>query len=767
MTNRVACLITNYNMPERTDSLVRYIRKHVRTYPVDVVVVDNGSDLVKPSKFTTVKLKKNVQTTAGWRTGLESLDQQYFAYWFLITSTEFIPNQSFDPLMPMVEKLNRDNQAVGVHNALTVDSTTAWSHLKTRGGIGCRQTWMIDNISSLYRADWFDEIGWFDRRFKYAWGVDLETCYLARGQGRTLWVCEDAKVKKVTDIGYSMNRMNMSAEERRTLARDNMRDVMIAKYGEGWHDMMYNEHIEVPSKEQPAWIIGNAPSIARLDMSRLSSEVTFSFNRAYLAYEEWGWYPTYFCMIDAKVMLQITDDINDLIRSGKIKAFYLNADGAEGIIEADNVHLVEFDKTGYENHGGNKWGFVPDNWKYCADVAAFALQVAYCEGYRKIYIAGVDQNWGMHGETAPGADTDHFRPDYEADHVRMSMIYAHGHFNSWRKSIQQATSDPYNMELIITTGESRLRKFLPFVPFENVRTGATDWNCLPDDERPTVSIIVPTYNRPQMLDRALKSIEGQTYQDYEIIIVNDAGTNVLDVAKKYEKTVLIEHTENKGLPATRNTGISMARGKYIAFLDDDDFYFPIHLEVLVRALEEGVDGAYTESYRWDNEQVFNHTLSADFSPERIAAGCPFYVNNVMIKAELFRQFQFDENLPSHEDYDLWLTMSGCGITFRHIELITAIYSRGRGDGQISDRDYHKDYFDIVRKKHGVENKPTAKEITKSKVTISQLKKAKVVSPFVANIDRKSVCFNKDQVVELEQKTADEYIRAGYMMAVDV
>jgi hypothetical protein len=230
-------------MPERTDALVKYIKRYVKA-PVDVVVVDNGSDLVKPSKFTTVQLEKNVQTTGGWLAGLASLDRQYFAYWFLITSTEFVHGHSFDPLRPMVAKLQNDDQAVGVHNALTTDSTTAWTHLKTRGGIGCRETWMIDNLSSLYRAEWFDSIGRFDPDLTYGWGIDLETSYTARQQGRTLWICEDARVKKTTDIGYSMKRMNMSAERRRELAGQNMVDVLNRKYGPDGYNKVRNDYIE-------------------------------------------------------------------------------------------------------------------------------------------------------------------------------------------------------------------------------------------------------------------------------------------------------------------------------------------------------------------------------------------------------------------------------------------------------------------------------------------------------------------------------------------
>lgn len=239
---KVAAIITNYNMPERTDALVEYIRKHVET-PVDVVVVDNGSDMVKPSKYTTLRLEQNVQTTGGWLAGLKTLSDDYLAYWFLITSTEFVEGVTGDPLTPMVQKLLDDPNAVGVHNSLLPDYVGAWKHLVTRVGKGCRETWMIDNISSLYRADWFDSIGWFDPEMIYAWGIDLETCWLARGQGRGLWVCEDAPVRKTTNIGYAMDRMNMSAEDRSRLAYANMVETLNRKHGPDGYFRIKREYI--------------------------------------------------------------------------------------------------------------------------------------------------------------------------------------------------------------------------------------------------------------------------------------------------------------------------------------------------------------------------------------------------------------------------------------------------------------------------------------------------------------------------------------------
>jgi len=205
-------------------------------FKADVFLVDNGSDIAPKARNTTHRIKENAQTTGGWLYGLDMArgSRNYFAYWFLITSAEFVFG---DPLAPMVDYLFYVQDAVGIHPALTPDSTTSWEHMKTRGLGLPRQTWMIDNIASLYRAEWLDKHS-FDSEMVYGWGIDLETCYQARMGKRSLWIDERCRVKKVTDIGYTMNRMNMSAEERRQRAGANMREVLARKYGpDYWHKM--------------------------------------------------------------------------------------------------------------------------------------------------------------------------------------------------------------------------------------------------------------------------------------------------------------------------------------------------------------------------------------------------------------------------------------------------------------------------------------------------------------------------------------------------
>lgn len=249
MLEKVAAIIVNYNMPERADALAEYIRKYVE-WEVEVYLVDNGSDLVQPAANTTLWLEKNVQTTGGWLAGLEQArdDAPWLGYWFLITSAEFVGG---DALTPMAELLEENPRAVGVSPALTEDSTTAWKHMITRypnGGpaksSGVRRTWMIDNIASLWRAEWLEGIGAFDPMLVYGWGVDLETCWKARREGRGIYIHEGCRAKKVTDIGYTMERMNMTAEQRRMFAGANMDQVLARKYGENWDWRMRNEYVE-------------------------------------------------------------------------------------------------------------------------------------------------------------------------------------------------------------------------------------------------------------------------------------------------------------------------------------------------------------------------------------------------------------------------------------------------------------------------------------------------------------------------------------------
>lgn len=242
---RVAVILPNYNMPEAADFIAEWLYEDIE-WPFDLYLVDNGSDLTEPAENTTVWLHRNMQTCRGWLEGLEASDrsgQDYFAYWFMITSMKPV-SRGIDMLAGLMETMLGGPYVGAVHPALTKDSTTAWEHMKTRMTWGVRPTWMVDNIAALWRADWFNSIGRFDKDMSFAWGVDLETCLLARRHGRSMWIDDRVLVHKTTNVAYDMDRMNMKADKRSKLAYAEMERVLSAKYGPDWSWTVRNEKVE-------------------------------------------------------------------------------------------------------------------------------------------------------------------------------------------------------------------------------------------------------------------------------------------------------------------------------------------------------------------------------------------------------------------------------------------------------------------------------------------------------------------------------------------
>ena len=104
-----------------------------------------------------------------------------------------------------------------------------------------------------------------------------------------------------------------------------------------------------------------------------------------------------------------------------------------------------------------------------------------------------------------------------------------------------------------------------------------------------VSVIMPVYNSAEYLARAIDSVLAQTFEDFELILINDGSTdNSLQICEKYQREddrIEIINKENGGLCSARNVGLDNAKGIYIAFIDNDDKFEPSYLEVAVSALQ--------------------------------------------------------------------------------------------------------------------------------------------------------------------------------------
>ncbi|KPK62685.1 MAG: hypothetical protein AMK73_05760, partial [Planctomycetes bacterium SM23_32] len=117
---------------------------------------------------------------------------------------------------------------------------------------------------------------------------------------------------------------------------------------------------------------------------------------------------------------------------------------------------------------------------------------------------------------------------------------------------------------------------------------------------PTVTVLMPTYNRPSCLPDAIRSVAGQQFADWELLVINDGGRDVGDVVASFRDARIsyLSLPENRGKAACLNLGLERARGRYVAYLDDDDVWYPNHLATLVRALEENeeIGVAYSDLY---------------------------------------------------------------------------------------------------------------------------------------------------------------------------
>lgn len=188
---------------------------------------------------------------------------------------------------------------------------------------------------------------------------------------------------------------------------------------------------------------------------------------------------------------------------------------------------------------------------------------------------------------------------------------------------------------------------------------------------PAVSVIVLTRNRPVFLRRALASIQQQTFTDFEVLVVNDAGEDVSSLVSAFRAEgmtiALLNQPEQRGQSAGRNLGIRASRGRWIAYLDDDDLYYPDHLETLVATLRRsGAKVAYTDSMRAIEEErdgewvVLSRELamSNDFDRGRFLVDNLTPVNNVMHEKACWEVCgPHDETLPVLEDWDYWIRLS--------------------------------------------------------------------------------------------------------------
>lgn len=189
-----------------------------------------------------------------------------------------------------------------------------------------------------------------------------------------------------------------------------------------------------------------------------------------------------------------------------------------------------------------------------------------------------------------------------------------------------------------------------------------------ENDNPLVSVIIPTYKRPRMLGRAIDSVLNQTYDNIEIIIVddNDEDNKYRIETQKFmnqysdiSNIVYMKHKKNKNGAAARNTGIRNANGKYIAFLDDDDEFSPRKIELQLNKIinsSEKYDAVYCGySYYKNNKKIktIYERKEGDLQLDLLLMNISLSAGStLLIKKEILNKLNgFDESFYRHQDWE--------------------------------------------------------------------------------------------------------------------
>jgi glycosyltransferase involved in cell wall biosynthesis len=210
-------------------------------------------------------------------------------------------------------------------------------------------------------------------------------------------------------------------------------------------------------------------------------------------------------------------------------------------------------------------------------------------------------------------------------------------------------------------------------------------------QNPTVSVVIPTYNRAELLGRSIRSVLNQSYTDFEIIVVDDASSDdTANVVSEFvdQRITYVPLNKNIGAGGARNVGIRRSGGKFLAFQDSDDEWLPEKLARQMSIFEQGPSdlGVVYSDKIWilKNGVAKYHPAPKSLSGQLINPEIHFYrpyqlgIQATLIKRECFETVgYFNEALPAFEDLELFIRLSR-RFAFRHMPEALVNYHETRG-----------------------------------------------------------------------------------------
>ncbi len=231
--------------------------------------------------------------------------------------------------------------------------------------------------------------------------------------------------------------------------------------------------------------------------------------------------------------------------------------------------------------------------------------------------------------------------------------------------------------------------------------------------QPQVSVIMPCFNGEAFLAAAVDSVLGQTYPDFELIVVDDGSTDgSAAILARYGDRVRVIRQANRVFSAARNVGVEAARGGFIAFLDSDDYWEPQFLEAMVQGM---ADPRTAIAYcGWQNVGVGEGKPfippdyeGADKMHHLLRFASLWPIHGILIRRSLMPAgVPFNPAYPACEDYDLWLRIA----SFHRIQLVPRVlaYYRKHGDANATSDQARVARFNLLVKQRFLADFPALK-----------------------------------------------------------
>ena len=434
------------------------------------------------------------------------------------------------------------------------------------------------------------------------------------------------------------------------------------------------ESLKNKYKGERIFIIGNGPSLNDTPLEKLEGEYTFGVNRIYLLFNRISWRPSFYTINDWEVG---PDNAGEIEALEGMTFFFPKR--FKGLFEqTDSTYWYN---SRHARFKGDDFSYdLTDGAVMGGSVLPLAIQIAYYMGFDPIYLIGVDVNYKI-PDTVKQSGTKRFA-DGNLQFLKSTKDDDCNHFDSSYFGKGRRWHNPNTERMIEGFRVCREAIEGQGGHIYNATVGGklevmerVDFNSIFEQEfnpPPKVSIVMPAHDAEPFIGEAINSVLAQTYQSWELIIVNDGSQdNTKQIIESFQDSrIICIDQENAGRPNARNTALKHVRGEYVTFLDADDFYESNNLELQVKFLQENkYAGAVVGSAKRvaENGRAIKTNIRPDGQPiptKSFLIGNPAHLQSTMFRRQWVNpSVLFNPEARAGEDWEFNIQRALAGCTF--------------------------------------------------------------------------------------------------------